>query len=120
MSRRRPHRGPAPADDSPAPRSEMVAELEKLGQETKTDSILDSLERELRPWATDEEETSDGDEMIEKLNRDLIARSVFREGLGTGFHEDVAGIRPIESDVVRGLDELKKLIELGKPPRAER
>ncbi len=93
-----------------------MRELERLGHETETDKLLDALERELREWAPEDEEEEDKEEVIDRLNRELIAKSVFREGLDFGFHEDVGNLRPIESEVRRGLDELKKLIELGKQP----
>jgi hypothetical protein len=93
-----------------------VKELERLSQETATDKLLDSLERELREWAPEEESEEGQEEIIDRLNRDLVAKSVFREGLDLGFHEDVGNLRPIESEVRRGLEELKKLIELGKSP----
>lgn len=104
-------------EEPPGPPSELVRELERLSQETATDKLLDTLERELRPWASDdEEEVEDRDEVIDRLNRELVAKSVFREGLDVGFHEDVENLRPIESEVRRGLEELRKLIELGKSP----
>ena len=100
--------------ESATSRSELVRELERLSQETATDKLLDSLERDLREWAPDEEAEEGGDEIIDRLNRELVSKSVFRESLDQGFHEDVGNLRPIESEVRRGLDELKKLIELGK------
>ena len=115
MARR--HRGLDESDEkSRALTSNLIEELERLGQETETDKLLDALERELHDWAP-EGEDEDRDVVIERLNRRLISRSVFREGLDDGFHEDSAGIRPMESEVRKGLEELKKLIELGKHSR---
>jgi len=34
--------------------------------------------------------------MIDLLNRRLVARSVFREGLDDGFHEESAGVQPVD------------------------
>ena len=104
--------------ESPGPQSDLVRELERLGQETATDKLLDSLERELRDWAPEDEADEDKEEVIDRLNRELVAKSVFREGFDLGFHEDMGGQRPIESEVRRGLEELKKLIELGKSPES--
>jgi len=105
--------------ESNSSQSELVKELERLSQETVTDKLLDSLERDLRQWAPDEESAEDQEELIDRLNKDLVSKSVFRESLDDGFHEDVGNVRQIESEVRRGLEELKKLIELGKPPHSK-
>jgi|GEM_PF-1561247 len=113
----RPRRN-APRDDgSPDARSELERELERLSQETETDKLLESLETELRDWAPKDDE-KEAEEVIDRLNRRLISRSVFRESLEAGYHEESLDMRPMESEVRKGLEELKKLIELGKqPPR---
>jgi len=98
-------------------KSDLVRELERLSQETVTDRLLDSLERELMAWAPDERDEADKEEVIDRLNRDLVAKSVFRESLDLGYHEDVGNQRPIETEVRKGLEDLRKLIEAGRPSR---
>ena len=110
---RRSRASEEPADS----KSDLVKELERLSQETSTDKLLDALERELSDWALDEDREESDEEVIDRLNRDLIAKSVFRESLDLGYHEDMGNMRPIESEVRKGLEELRKLIDLGKHPK---
>lgn len=116
MSRDHPkHR---PLDDSPTDGSRDIAEeFDKLSRETATDAILAALENELRDWAPEDDEEGERETAIDRLNRQLVAKSVFRERLDGGYHEDIGNMRPIESEVRRGLEELKHLIDQGKPPR---
>ncbi len=112
-----PHR-PKTAESPEELRSnELKRELEKLGKETETDALLEALEHELREWEPEEDAEKQGEDTIDRLNRQLIARSVFRELQQTGYHEEVRNPRPMEVEVRRNLAELKKLIEEGKPPR---
>jgi len=105
-------------DDIPEDGSRALAqEFDKLSRETTTDAILDALENELRDWAPQDDEEGGSSSAIDRLNRELVAKSIFREGTEEGYHEDVGNMRPIESEVRRGLEELKQLIDQGRPPR---
>ncbi len=114
-----PHRHKPQVPSDELPRTELTREFEELEKERETDSLLDALERDLKAWAPEEETEKDRENSIDKMNREMIAKSVFREMLDSGYHEEMADLRPIESEVRRGLEELKNLIAQGKhsPPR---
>lgn len=117
MSRRHLRHGIAPDDTSKDDSRDLAKEFDKLSRETATDAILDALENELRDWAPQDDEEGESSSAIDKLNRELVAKSIFRERTEEGYHEDVGNMRPIESEVRRGLEELKQLIDQGRPPR---
>ncbi len=99
--------------------SELEREFEQLGKETETDALLDALEESLRDWAPQDqrEGEKESEDTIDRLSRQLTARSIFRELSDAGYHGEIPSTRPIESEVRKNLAELKKLIEQGKPPR---
>ncbi len=108
-------RRPKAEDDKDATfESELRKELDKLSRETETDTLLDALESELRQWTPEEEQESG--KTIEDLNRKLIATSIFRHRLDNGYHEEMENVRPIESEVRKGLEDLRRLIDQGRPP----
>ena len=106
-------RGDSAADGN----RDLAEEFDKLSRETTTDAILNALENELRSWAPEEDEEGELETTIDRLNRQLVAKSVFRERLDEGYHEDVGNMRPAESEVRKGLEELRQLISEGKSPR---
>ena len=117
MPRRHSKHGPFFGDTRSDGNRELAEEFDKLSRETVTDAILNALEEDLKEWAPENEDRDEPTTSIDRLNRQLIAKSIFRERLDEGYHEDVGNMRPMESEVRRGLAELKQLIEQGRGPR---
>ncbi len=117
MSRRHPRPGHPSDDSEPVGNRTLADEFDKLIRETATDSILDALERDLSEWGPAEDEENQEANQVDRLNRQIVAKSIFREKDAEGYHEDMTNIRPMESEVRRGLAELKDLINEGKPLR---